>query len=117
MPASRTDAVGHSLEIMLTVGGHEVAGPDSETMDVGPMPAVRGLWERRGREAPDDGLVELTGAFASETLYCKDEFGFRDDVFTINGGGRLRVSTGGLWCPSASDTDPPTWGSGSGFRR
>ncbi len=83
---SREFAEDHGLEIMATVGDHEVAGVDPEIMGVGPVPAVRQLWERTGHDADDYDLVELNEAFASQTLYCQDELGFDDDVFNVNGG-------------------------------
>ena len=55
-------------------------------MGVGPVPAVRGLAERTGRDTDDYDLVELNEAFASQTLYCQRELGFDDEVFNVNGG-------------------------------
>jgi acetyl-CoA acyltransferase len=83
---SRAFAEERGLEIVAEIEGHEVAGVDPRVMGIGPVPAVRGLWERNGRSAADYDLVELNEAFASQTLYCKDELGFDDEVFNVNGG-------------------------------
>jgi acetyl-CoA acyltransferase len=83
---SRGFAEDHGLEIMATVGDHEVAGVDPEIMGIGPVPAVQQLWERNGHDAEDYDLVELNEAFASQTLYCQDELGFDDEIFNVNGG-------------------------------
>jgi len=74
------------LEIMAEIGDHNVAGVDPTVMGIGPVPAVRGIWERNGRSADDYDLVELNEAFASQTIYCRDELGFDDDSFNVNGG-------------------------------
>jgi len=55
-------------------------------MGVGPVPAVRNLAERTGRDVDDYDLVELNEAFASQCLYCQRELGFDDDQFNVNGG-------------------------------
>ncbi|AXR76259.1 thiolase family protein [Natrarchaeobaculum sulfurireducens] len=83
---SRAFAQENGLEIRAEILGHEVAGVDPRVMGIGPVPAVRGLWERNGRSAAEYDLVELNEAFASQTLYCQRELGFDDDVFNVNGG-------------------------------
>ncbi|MEF8785167.1 MAG: thiolase family protein [Haloarculaceae archaeon] len=83
---SRAYAEDHGLDIMAEVGNHQVAGVDPTIMGVGPVPAVRQLCERTGRETDEYDLVELNEAFASQTLYCQDELGFDDDIFNVNGG-------------------------------
>ncbi|WP_323170962.1 thiolase family protein [Natrialba sp. PRR66] len=86
MLTSRAFAEDHGLQIMAEVGDHEVAGVDPEVMGIGPVPAVRGIWERNGRSAADYDLVELNEAFASQTRYCQEELGFDDEIFNVNGG-------------------------------
>ncbi|WP_302081997.1 thiolase family protein [Salinibaculum rarum] len=83
---SRAYAEDHGLDIMAEVGNHQVAGVDPTIMGVGPVPAVRQLSERTGRSTDEYDLVELNEAFASQTLYCRDELGFDDDIFNVNGG-------------------------------
>jgi len=83
---SREFAEDHGLDIMATIGDHNVAGVDPTKMGIGPVPAVRGLAERTGRDTDEYDLVELNEAFASQTLYCQNELGFDDDIFNVNGG-------------------------------
>jgi len=84
------------LEIMAEIGDHNVAGVDPTVMGIGPVPAVRGIWGRNGRSADDYDLVELNEAFASQTIYCRDELGFDDDSFNANGG---RSPSATRWVP------------------
>ena len=83
---SREYAEDHGLDIMAEIGNHQVAGVDPTIMGVGPVPAVRQLCERTGRETDDYDLVELNEAFASQCLYCQQELGFDDDIYNVNGG-------------------------------
>jgi len=83
---SRAYAEDHGVEILAEVGDYQVTGVDPTMMGIGPVPAVRGLWERTGHAADDYDLVELNEAFASQTLYCQDELGFDDETFNVNGG-------------------------------
>jgi acetyl-CoA C-acetyltransferase/acetyl-CoA acyltransferase len=83
---SRTFAADRGLDVLAAVGAHEVAGVDPTVMGVGPVPAVRGLCERTGRDPGDYDLVELNEAFAAQCLYCKRALGFADDRFNISGG-------------------------------
>ena len=76
----------HGLDVLAEVGDHNVAGVDPTVMGVGPVPAVRGLAERTGRNIDDYDLVELNEAFASQCLYCQEELGFDDDIYNVNGG-------------------------------
>jgi acetyl-CoA acetyltransferase len=55
-------------------------------MGVGPVPAVRQLCDRYDRDTDDYDLVELNEAFASQTLYCRRELGFTEEMFNVNGG-------------------------------
>ncbi|WP_049939544.1 thiolase family protein [Natronomonas pharaonis] len=83
---SRAFADERGLDILAAVEHHNVAGVDPTVMGIGPVPAVRGIWEETGRDADDYDLVELNEAFASQTLYCQDELGFDDEIFNVNGG-------------------------------
>ncbi|QLG50142.1 thiolase family protein [Natrinema halophilum] len=76
----------HDLEIMAEVGRNNVAGVDPTVMGIGPVPATRGLLERNGRDIDEYDLVELNEAFASQTLYSRDELGIDPEIFNVNGG-------------------------------
>lgn len=86
MLTSKSFAEDHGLPVMAEVANHSVAGVDPKIMGIGPVPAVKKLWERTGRSAESYDLVELNEAFASQVLYCQDQLGFSDDSFNINGG-------------------------------
>ncbi|MEF8976999.1 MAG: thiolase family protein [Halapricum sp.] len=86
MLTSKAFAEEHDLDILAEVGDHMVAGVDPTVMGIGPVPAVRKLCERTGRDVDDYDLVELNEAFASQTLYCQRELGFDDEIFNVNGG-------------------------------
>ncbi|WP_415378957.1 thiolase family protein [Halosimplex sp. TS25] len=86
MITSRAFADEHGLDVLAEVGNHMVAGVDPTIMGVGPVPAVRKLCERTGRDPDDFDLVELNEAFASQALYCQRELGFDDDSYNVNGG-------------------------------
>jgi len=83
---SRAYAEDHGLDVLAEIGDHNVAGVDPTIMGIGPVPAVRGLAERTGRDLEEYDLVELNEAFASQCLYCQRELGFEDDVYNVNGG-------------------------------
>jgi len=86
MITSRAFADDHDLDVLAEVRNHMVAGVDPTIMGVGPVPAVRKLCERTGRDTDDYDLVELNEAFASQALYCQRELGFDDDIYNVNGG-------------------------------
>ncbi len=83
---SREFADDHGFDVLAEIGDHNVAGVDPTVMGVGPVPAVRQLSERTGRDVDDYELVELNEAFASQALYCREELGFDNDIFNVNGG-------------------------------
>jgi len=83
---SRAFADEHDLEVMAEIGANSVAGVEPEIMGVGPVPAVRDLLERTGRDIEEYDLVELNEAFASQCLYCRDELGIDPERYNVNGG-------------------------------
>ncbi|WP_408959769.1 thiolase family protein [Natrinema sp. 74] len=83
---SEAFAEEHDLEIMAEVGQNNVAGVDPTVMGIGPVPATRGLLERNGRDIDDYDLVELNEAFASQSIYSRDELGIDPEIFNVNGG-------------------------------
>jgi acetyl-CoA acyltransferase len=83
---SREFAEDHGLDVMATVGTNNVAGVDPTVMGIGPVPATRGLLERANRKIQDYDLVELNEAFASQTVYAREELGVDPEKFNVNGG-------------------------------
>jgi acetyl-CoA acyltransferase len=83
---SEAFAEDHGLDVLAYVGDHNVAGVDPEVMGIGPVPATRGLLDRTGADIDDFDLVELNEAFASQTVYSRDELGVDNEKFNVNGG-------------------------------
>jgi acetyl-CoA acyltransferase len=83
---SEAFAEDHGLDVLARVGDHNVAGVDPEVMGIGPVPATKGLLERTGESIDEFDLVELNEAFASQTVYARDELGVDPEQFNVNGG-------------------------------
>ena len=83
---SEAFAEDHGLDVLARVGDHNVAGVDPEVMGIGPVPATRGLLERTGQSIDEFDLVELNEAFASQTVYSRNELGVDPEKFNVNGG-------------------------------
>jgi acetyl-CoA C-acetyltransferase len=62
------------------------AGVDAAEMGLGPVPAVRRLFERTGLAMKDMDVVELNEAFASQVIACDRELGFDRERLNVNGG-------------------------------
>jgi acetyl-CoA acetyltransferase family protein len=76
----------HDFEILAEIGNNAVAGVEPEVMGIGPIPACEQLFERSGTSADDYDLVELNEAFASQCVYCRDQLGFDQEQYNVNGG-------------------------------
>jgi acetyl-CoA acyltransferase len=61
-------------------------GVDPAIMGIGPVPAVRKLLARTGLTVADIDLFELNEAFASQSVYCKQQLEIPDDTINVNGG-------------------------------
>ena len=83
---SREFAEEHGFEEIAEIGNNAVAGVEPEIMGIGPIPACEQLFERSGTSVDDYDLVELNEAFASQCVYCRDEIGFDNDIYNVNGG-------------------------------
>jgi acetyl-CoA C-acetyltransferase len=55
-------------------------------MGIGPVLAIPKLLKEHGLTVDDIGLWELNEAFASQTVYCRDELGIDPERFNVNGG-------------------------------
>lgn len=55
-------------------------------MGIGPVPAIRLLLERTGRNLTDYDLVELNEAFAAQVIACQRELKIDSDRLNVNGG-------------------------------
>ncbi len=83
---SRGFAEEHGFEELAEIGNNAVEGVEPEVMGIGPVPACETLFERSGTSVDDYDLVELNEAFASQCVYCRDEIGFDNDIYNVNGG-------------------------------
>lgn len=83
---SESFAEAHGLSVLATVEDHNVVGVDPTVMGIGPVPATKELLDRTGQSISDFDLVELNEAFASQTVYARNELGVPHDQFNVNGG-------------------------------
>ena len=84
MSKDKADELG--LEPMGYYRNFQVAGVPPEIMGIGPVPAVRKLMEKTGLSVDDIDLFEVNEAFASQSVYCKNELGIPDEKLNVNGG-------------------------------
>ena len=82
------EASRRGLEPMAAIEGWQFAGVDPKIMGIGPVPAIRKLSERLGRDvAAEADLVELNEAFAAQVLAClRDLPGIDRGKTNVNGG-------------------------------
>ncbi|MEM7090363.1 MAG: acetyl-CoA C-acyltransferase family protein [Pseudomonadota bacterium] len=66
--------------------GYAHAGVRPEVMGIGPVPAVRNLFERTGLSADDFDVIESNEAFAAQALAVNQELGLSADKVNPNGG-------------------------------
>ena len=64
-----------------------VAGVEPRIMGIGPVEAVKKIFNKTGLTMNDIGIVELNEAFASQCLTCTRELGLKDDDNRINPNG------------------------------
>ncbi|HEV2495652.1 MAG TPA: thiolase family protein [Terriglobia bacterium] len=62
------------------------AGVDPRRMGIGPVPAIRRLFEKTGRRLEDFDLIELNEAFAAQVLACDRELHFDRTRLNVSGG-------------------------------
>ena len=76
------------LEPKAFMVGFASAGCDPATMGLGPVPAVKKVFQRTGLSFKDMDLVELNEAFAAQVLAVCTEWGWQeDDKLNVNGSG------------------------------
>ena len=84
MEVGRARALG--LKPLARVVATSVAGVDPSVMGIGPIPAIRKLFERTGLSAKEIDRVELNEAFASQAVACIRELGLNPATTNIHGG-------------------------------
>lgn len=83
---SRKKAEELKCPILCSVKATAVAGVDYRKMGLGPIFAVRKLFERTDISLSDIGLIELNEAFASQAIACIRELNLNPDIVNVNGG-------------------------------
>ncbi|HEX8478420.1 MAG TPA: acetyl-CoA C-acyltransferase [Telluria sp.] len=66
--------------------GMAVAGCEPDEMGIGPVFAVPRLLARHGLTVADIDLWELNEAFASQSIYCKEQLGIPGERLNVDGG-------------------------------
>lgn len=75
------------LNPMATLKAWASAGTAPNYMGLGPIPAVRKLYQKTGLSNKDFDLIELNEAFAAQTLGCMKELGWSLDQINPHGSG------------------------------
>lgn len=84
--ARREAAEKAGLTPKFRVLGYAHAGVRPEVMGIGPVPAVKLLFQRTGLKASDFDVIESNEAFASQALAVSKELGFDPAIVNPNGG-------------------------------
>ena len=77
MSRDKADELGLSYSYKYHFG--TLAGCDPTVMGIGPIPAVKKIFEKTGLTADDISAIELNEAFASQSLACIRELGLDND--------------------------------------
>jgi acetyl-CoA C-acetyltransferase len=84
MPASEVQRRG--IQPLAWLGASATAGVAPRIMGIGPVPAVKALLQKSGRQLGDFDLVELNEAFAAQMLACLKELPIARERLNVNGG-------------------------------
>ena len=84
MSAERAAQLG--LEPLGFFRGLAVAGCEPDEMGIGPVFSVPRLLTNAGMSMQDIDLWELTEAFASQCVYCRDALEIDNEIYNVNGG-------------------------------
>lgn len=80
------EAERRNLEPLGAFRGFVATGCEPDEMGVGPILAVKTLLQRFNLSVDDIDLWELNEAFASQTVYCRDQLGIPNELLNVNGG-------------------------------
>ena len=81
------EAAKRGIKPIVRIVDAAVAGVDPAYMGLGPIPAVKKLWEKTGIKDEQIGLYELNEAFAAQALACIRELKLNPDKVNVNGSG------------------------------
>ncbi|MHA1681853.1 MAG: thiolase family protein [Promethearchaeota archaeon] len=85
MSKEKADELG--IKPLATLTGVGMGGCAPELMGESPVPAVKDLLKRTGREVSAYELIEVNEAFASQYLACEKQLGLNRDIVNVNGSG------------------------------
>src|SRR5207245_9834539 len=83
---SDTKARERGLKPLARLVAAAPAGVHPDYMGIGPVPSSLKALEKAGLEPADMQVVELNGAFASQSLACIRLLGLDEDIVNVNGG-------------------------------
>ncbi|MCA9582409.1 MAG: thiolase family protein [Myxococcales bacterium] len=84
MTKAKADALG--VKPLGYFRSFATAGVDPTIMGIGPIPAVKRLFEKTGKTMADIDLVELNEAFASQSIYVQRTLEIPDEKLNVHGG-------------------------------
>ena len=84
MPESEVSR--RSIVPLAWLGASATAGVSPRIMGIGPVPAIKKLCERSGRQLSDFDLFELNEAFAAQMLACLHDLPIDREHLNVNGG-------------------------------
>jgi acetyl-CoA C-acetyltransferase len=84
--ASDRWAADRGLNALARITGWASAGVDPRLMGIGPVPALKKLYERSGLDMSCFDLVELNEAFASQVLAVLEDVDIPREKLNVNGG-------------------------------
>ena len=84
--ASEEKAKQLGLPVLGYFRHYVTVGVDPTIMGIGPIPAIRKLFEKTKLSIKDIDLFEINEAFAAQAVYVQRELGIPDEKLNVNGG-------------------------------
>jgi acetyl-CoA C-acetyltransferase len=84
--ASEAAAGKSGVEPLARVVAWTSSGVEPSRMGIGPVPAVRALLAKTGRQLADIDLIELNEAFAAQVIACQRDLSLDMAKVNVNGG-------------------------------
>jgi len=84
MTKEKADELG--IKPLAYFRSYVTVGVDPAIMGIGPVPAIRKLFEKTGLGIGDIEIFEINEAFASQSVYVRRELGIPAEKINVNGG-------------------------------
>ena len=83
-----SESKAHELGIkpLARIVDYTTAGVDPHIMGIGPVPAIKKLFDRQRIDFSDIDLIELNEAFAAQVIACDRELPMPQEKLNVNGG-------------------------------